>query len=208
MRNAPPSFDGERLEVLRSGLRIVALRSLGDLEAAEEAAQETLVRGLEALEQGRLENPQNPGAYFRGILRHVIADTIRQQRRTVSLEAVPEIPVSNPSSDALQHLISGEQREAVAHGMAELSPRARECLRLCFFHGLPPREVAVRLGEPASRIRKRRSRALRQMGEILLRTEGPPKGHEITRTDTREARESEPAEAKEPGRKIETRSDL
>jgi len=204
MRNAPPSLDGEKLNVLRSGLRIVALRSLGDLDAAEEAAQETLVRGLEALEENRLDHPENPGAYFRGILRHVIADMIRQQKRVVSLETVPEYPDKNPSSNALHCLISEEQKAAVDQVLAELSPRSRECLHLCFFQGLPPREIAVRLGEPATRIRKRRSRALKQIRVLLqqeTRTEG---GHETGSGGTKGLRNTVNRGADGPGSRDET----
>ena len=204
MRDSPPALDGEGLEVLRSGLRIVALRSLGDLEAAEEAAQEALVRGLEAIDKGRLNHPENPGAYFRGILRHVIADTVRRQRRTVSLEKVPETPDLSPSSDALQLLISEEQKVLVDQMMAELSPQARECLRLSFFRGLSPREIALRLGEPAARIRKRRSRALQKIREAIQQGAGSEEGHETERQSTREARVSQIVEASGPGSKIES----
>ena len=188
MPNARPRLDDKTLNLLRSGLRIVALRSLDDPEAAEEAVQEALARGLKAVEEGRLNNPESLGAYFRGIVRHVIADTIRHGKRTVSLEGLPEIPDRNPSSNALQHLISEEQQTAVARVMAELTPQARECLHLSFFDGLPPREVAARLGEPPGRIRKRRSRALKKIREILLDGTGSGGGHEKRPSDTYQKR--------------------
>ena len=64
----------EAVEQLRLGLRIMALRALGDPEAAEEAVQETLVRALEALREGRPRDPEKLGAFVRGIARHVIAE--------------------------------------------------------------------------------------------------------------------------------------
>lgn len=204
MRSAPPRLDRETLDVLRSGLRIVALRSLGDLEAAEEAAQETLVRGLEALEADRLHNPENPGAYFRGILRHVIADTLKHRKRTVSLERLPDYPDPDPSSDALLRLISEEQKAKVVRVLAELSPQARECLRLSFFQGLPPREVALRLGEPSFRIRKRRSRALKQIRKILEQGEDAGRCHESDARTTEEVGENVNGVARNPGSGDET----
>jgi RNA polymerase sigma-70 factor (ECF subfamily) len=192
-------LDDRTLNLLRSGLRIVALRSLDDPDAADEAVQEALVRGLEALEEGRLSNPENLGAYFRGIIRHVIADTLRQRRRTISLERLPEFPDENPSSNALHRLISEEQITAVARVMAELSPQARECLHLSFFQGLPPREVAARLGEPSSRIRQRRSRALKKIREVLLDGKGAGGGHETGPRDTLLKRAWTQEESPSPG---------
>jgi RNA polymerase sigma factor (sigma-70 family) len=204
MPERTPVLADEELTVLRSGLRIVALRSLGDPEAAEEAAQETIVRGLEALENDRLDDPENPGAYFRGILRHVIADTLRHRRRVISLEGAEDLPDPNPTSDALHALISKEQKEAVVRVLTELSPRARECLHLCFYVGLPPREVAVRLGEPGPRIRKRRSRALKQIREILLREAGPVESHESSRPPTRKGKRTVTDAGRSPGSGDET----
>jgi len=177
-------LDDRTLNLLRSGLRIVALRSLDDPEAADEAVQEALVRGLEAVKEGRLNNPENVGAYFRGIIRHVIADTLKQRGRTISLERLPEFADENPSSNALHRLISEEQKAAVARVLAALSPPARECLYLSFFQGLPPREVAAHLGEPPSRIRKRRSRALKKIREILVDGTGAGGSHETGPRDT------------------------
>jgi len=184
MRETPGQLDDHTVEVLRSGLRIVALRALGDADAAEEVAQETLVRGLEALGKGRVQRPDNLGAYLRGILRHVIADTIRNRSQTVSLETLPEPTDKHPGSDALATLITREQQAEVARLMAELSPKARECLMLCIFHGLPPREVAARLGEPAARIRKRRSRAIEKIRAILKDGKRDEERHETRKKGT------------------------
>ncbi len=184
MPEPQPRLEDKALNLLRSGLRIVALRSLDDPEAADEAVQEAMVRGLEAVEESRLNNPENVGAYFRGVLRHVIADTLRQKTRSISLERLPELPDENPSSNALHRLISEEQKEAVTRILAALSPPDRECLYLSFFQGLPPREVAARLGEPPGRIRKRRSRALKKIRKILLDGRGAGKSHETGPRDT------------------------
>ena len=106
---APQQLDPVALERLRFGLRLIALRSLSDAEAAEEVVQETLTRGLEALENGQLDDPHKMGAYFRGICHHVIVDMIRARQRTTSLDTLPEISNGDSSADALQTLISVEQ---------------------------------------------------------------------------------------------------
>ena len=184
MADAPQRIDPETLERLRTGLRLIALRSLSDAEAAEEVVQETLARGLEALDNGRLIDPDKLGAYFRGICHHVIVDTIRARQRTTRLDAMPERAYGNPSRDALHTLISEEQKARVVRALMELSPMSRECLRLSFYEGLKPAEVAARLGEPGPRVRKRRSRALQRLREVFFEQTGSIGGHKTEESST------------------------
>lgn len=192
MSNAPQRLDAETLDRLSAGLRFIALRSLGDAEAAEEVVQETLARGLVALEDGRLDDPSKLGAYFRGICHHVIVDTIRARQRTTSFDGLPDPPDGNPSNDALHTLISKEQKARVVRALRELPPAARECLRLSFYEGLKPAEVAARLGEPGPRIRKRRSRALQQLREAFLDQTGSVGGHNTADSPTLEQEVTSP----------------
>lgn len=193
LTNAPQQLDPEKLERLRCGLRLIALRSLSDADTAEDVVQETLARGLEALRDGRLHDPTKLGAYFRGICHHVIVDTIRARRRTTSLEILPERSDGGPAADALHTLISEEQKARVIRALRELSPVSRECLRLSFYEGLKPAEVAARLGEPGPRIRKRRSRALRHLREVFLEQDEKIGSHENPSSSTtkREGRKPE-----------------
>ena len=159
LTSATSGLGPDELERLRAGLEILALRSLRDREAAEEAVQETLTRAVEASKQGRIKNPEKLGAFVRGIARNVIADMIRARKHTTGLEALARTP-SDPDSDALSLIISKQQREQLRVALADLSATDQEILHLSFFEGLTPAEIADRLNEPAERIRKRKSRAL------------------------------------------------
>lgn len=158
-----PQLDPETIDRLRNGLRFIALRSLSDPDAAEEVVQETLARGLEGLRNGRPSDPAKIGAYLRGICRHVIVDTIRSRQRTAGLDSLQYRTNEYPHADALHVLISEEEKERVASALAQLPVASRECLRLSFYEGLKPAEIAERLGEPGPRIRKRLSRALEKL---------------------------------------------
>ena len=161
------------LERLRPGLQILALRSLGSMAAAEEAAQETLTRALVALQNGQPRDLDKIPAFVSGIARHVIADACRARTKEVPLDAMPE-PAAAPV-DALAALISTAEQEAVHAALAQLSSAERELLRLAFFEGLTPGDIAARLGQPAERIRKRKSRALERLRAAFL---GAGSGHE------------------------------
>jgi len=184
MHDAPHQLDPETLARLHSGLRFIALRSLSDADAADEVVQETLARGLKALENGRLDDPGKLGAYFRGICHHVVVDTIRSRQRTTNLDSLPDRTDGNSVGDALQTLISEEQKARVVRALRELSPASRECLRLSFYEGLKPAEVAARLGEPGPRIRKRRSRALQSLREAFFEQTGTADSHEMRESPT------------------------
>ena len=92
----------EVLERLRLGLQIMALRALRDPDAAEEAVQETLVRALEALRDGRPSNPEKLGAFVRGIARHVIADTHRARQSSARQQPLSDGGPATSGDDPLR----------------------------------------------------------------------------------------------------------
>lgn len=166
--SSPPwSLASEQLERLRAGLQLFALRSLGDKDAAEEVAQETLARTLAAIREGKIDDPSNVPAFARGVARHVIVDLLRAGDRTESLDSLLESANLN-ESDPLELAVSSDEDRRVQAALAQLDPADRELLRLSFFDGLTPLQIASLTGEPAERIRKRKSRALDRLREAFL----------------------------------------
>lgn len=173
------------LERLRSGLLIMATRALGDPVAAEEVAQETLVRLLTALAEGRSpDGPGGLGAYAHGIAKHVIADRHRRHERHPTQPMPSEngpAAVRDGTADPLTRLISAEERDRVRRALRRLSAEDREVLRLSFFEGLRPAEIASARGEPPPRVRKRKERALERLRRAFF---GPASCHEEDRSAT------------------------
>jgi RNA polymerase sigma-70 factor (ECF subfamily) len=159
----------------------MALRALGNADAAEEAAQEALARALAALANGRAREIQNLGAFVHGIARHVIADVQRGGKRLVGAEVLANQPDPASTQDALGRAVAAEERECVRAALRRLSSGDREILHLSFYEGLTPAEVADRLGEPALRVRKRKSRALERLRRVFL---GATSGHDATAGST------------------------
>jgi RNA polymerase sigma factor (sigma-70 family) len=159
------SLDEQDVGLLANGVRIIALRSLGDPDAAQDVAQETIARALRAIAAGRLRDRRAIGGFVRGIARHVIADELRQRHRTVALD--PELSIPSGEADPLDALVHAEQVAAVHDAMQRLSPGDRRIIELSFVDGLTPAAVAERLREPPVRIRKRKSRALERLREAL-----------------------------------------
>ena len=176
----------EGLESLRPGLHLLAVRALGTSDAAEEAVQETLARAVTALARDQLADPAKLPAFVAGIARHVIVDMQRARYRSVSLESLPVAALPSYHPDALTALVLAEERARVRAALVSLSESDRDLLGLCYVDGLAPTEIAERTGEPAERIRKRKSRALDRLREAFHGA-GAAR-HADARLPTREAR--------------------
>jgi len=149
------------LELLRSGIRLMALRAIGDPDVADEVAQETMARAVEVLRCP--EKTDSLGAYVAGIARHVIADHFRSKARTVSLEDVAQETLLDDVADPLAVLCSAGELKQVREALTTLSHDDRELVHLVYFDGLTPTELAQRMGVPPERIRQRKLRALQRL---------------------------------------------
>ena len=174
-----PALDVD-LELLRSGIRLMALRAGLDSDAADDVAQESMARAMDVFRNP--ERTANIGAYVAGIGRHVIADHFRVKSRTVSIHAVDSDTLRHDGVDALSALCAESDVVRVRDALAELADDDRELLRLCYFEGLTPSEVAARLGVPPERIRQRKLRALLRLRAAF--DDSTPAGHARSTTAT------------------------
>jgi len=162
---APPDPAALLPHAVQSGLLIVAVRTLGDMEEARDVVQETMARALESIRGDRLPPGVPLEAFVYGIARHVLADVQRRRVRERGARGDPaDLPA--PGLSALEVLVCAEERETMARALASLPADDRELLEQCFVHGERVAAIAARLGEPADRIRKRKSRALERLRQL------------------------------------------
>jgi len=174
-----PSADGSAPDVamnglfptIARGLEIVAVRALGNADEARDAVQETLARALAAVRSDRIPPGVALEGYVYGIARHVIADVHRRRARDGDPTMDPGA-LHAPDPSPLDALIQHEERDMVARVLATLPVADRELLERCFVRGERVAAIAARMGEPADRIRKRKSRALERVREVLSRSAG------------------------------------
>ncbi len=157
-RSTAPDTD---IEILRSGILLMALRVLGDADLAEEVAQETLSRAVAVVRAPG--TTASLGAYVAGIARHVIADHFRARDRIAAMTTAAFEAVRDERPDALADLCTDEEARRVRTALGALNAGDGEIIALCYFHDLTPTEVAKRLGVPAERIRQRKLRALQRL---------------------------------------------
>lgn len=157
------------LEVrFRRRVLAIALWRLGDRSAAEDVAQETLKRVLEALRERRIENLEALPAFVYQTARHVLLQRQRKtSREEKALRRFGWNQAASESEPALGALIDAERRQRVQEAMTRLGDGDRHLLRLLYYEELDPRSVAERLGLTNGALRVRRHRALKRLGLLL-----------------------------------------
>ena len=155
----------------RERLRIFAARRLADASEAEDVAQETLRRAVEALRAGRVENLAALPAFLFQTATHVCLHRSRSAgRESRALRGLAEVSAAGgelAEGDALDGLVREERRAEVRAAVDRLPAADREVLRLAFDDGLDAAEIGRRLGTSPGAIRVRKHRALHRLAEML-----------------------------------------
>ncbi len=180
----PPADTGLLLEHLfrRQAGRMVAhfTRLLGpaNLELAEEAVQEALLRALEIWPYSGV--PENPPAWLFRVAHHAAIDALRRGRRSLSLDSGESAPaglhtlVSPPEDPQLEEeLRDDELRMIFMCCHPEISPEAAVALSLKTVGGFSVREIARAFLAEEAAIAQRLVRAKRQIRERHLTLELP-----------------------------------
>lgn len=157
----------------------VALRMLGEEDAAEDAVQNALVlafRGLKHYRGGSFD------FWLLRILKNVCYDELRRlkRQRTCALEPwlydddENESPawLADPSQDLQQHSEQAELEQAVQSALMRLPPDYRMVLTLVDIEGLDYAEAALVLRVPLGTVKSRLARARLRLRAALQRQPG------------------------------------
>ena len=140
-----------------------------DVEA-DDVAQEALTRSL-----GRLPaDPRRTRPWLVRTVRNVARRGWRDEARRGRRERTAARPEGTEGPVDL--LIREETLRAVVDALATLDPAHRAVVLLRHYDGLPPRDIAARLGEPVETVKSRLKRAHERLREQLDRAERPGKG--------------------------------
>ena len=157
------SFD-EIMVLYQKRVFCTALRILGHVEDAQDAAQEVFLRLYKYIERVDQNRPLLPWLYR--VTVNVCHDIARKRNRTESLsDAVAEaIPVHAADGAA--------ERQWIAEGLKSLPEKERAAIVLCDIEGLSTGEVAHILGSSETTVRSQISRGrikLKEFRDRLLR---------------------------------------
>lgn len=157
------------MERFRERLRLFAARRLDDPASAEDVAQETLSRVLDALRQDRVHTPAALPAFVfqtaRNVCRQHHRSTGRERRAFHRFRHWREATVSR--RDPLLQLVGHERRQRVRRALQRLGERDREILRMSYYEDVDTVDVARRLEITPGAVRVRRHRALKRLRGLL-----------------------------------------
>lgn len=133
-------------------------------DSIDDVVNEVLAAVVLAVRERRVREPDRLGAFVHGVTRNAISNWARaaaRARRDWEIEtlAPPETP------DPLRLLLDSETRTAVRSCLEELREEDRRVLRLAYWQGLTPAEVAEELDIAANVARQRLWRARERFKE-------------------------------------------
>lgn len=147
-------------------VELYGLRHLGSRAAAQDLVQEVLMRALEAIRAGRLENPSLLASFVLGTCRNVTWDRRRGEQRQRKLGEASDVeaavqPPALTSSDVMR-----------LYGcLGQLAEREALIIRMSFLEDREPEEIGARLGLSLGNVRVIRHRALGKLS-LCLNPEG------------------------------------
>jgi RNA polymerase sigma-70 factor (ECF subfamily) len=150
-------------------LRLFSARRLGDVALAEDVAQETLRRVVEAHRAGRIRDRAALPAFVFETARHICQQQARSEGREARALARLGQGAREESRrpDALVALIVAERRFAVRQALGRLSPEERLLLAGFYYEQVEAEELARRLGITPGAVRVRKHRALKRLAQLL-----------------------------------------
>jgi RNA polymerase sigma-70 factor (ECF subfamily) len=142
----------------------VALRILGSVEDAQDAAQDVFLRLHRSL--NRIDEDRGLGAWLYRVTVNICTDALRTRRKVIPIEDVA--PVS-PELTPLAHSEQRETRQRVTDALARLPEKERAAVVLREIEGLSTSEVAAILGTSEGTVRAQISMARTKLRKWLQR---------------------------------------
>ena len=162
LRGGSPSAAGLLDHLYREAIVRLAWGYLGNLDDAEDAAQEIF---LKVLETDQVPERFRPWLY-RVARNHCLNYRRARGRRRDRAHLVtdPSLAIGGPG--VLTQLVAGEEQADVVERIAALSAEQQEVLRLRYAEGLPRKEVAEVLGLPESVVKSRLFEAVKRLHQV------------------------------------------
>jgi len=145
-------------------------RRIGDLEAARDIVQESLLRLC------RADPPPGEGhlrPWLYRVSRNLAIDHLRKEGRMQSLKQTDGILDASSGHAPAHGAQQADERSRLARCVSELSPRQQEVVRLRFQDALSYREIAVVTGASVSHVGVLLHQAMSALRGRLAAVEGP-----------------------------------
>lgn len=147
----------------------VALKMLGDREAAEEAVQEIFWRIWQR--SGSFDSSRAFAPWLFGIAHNYCIDELRRRRvRPQQVYEDDDRPILSEipdEADVGETAVLSDQRRLVREALDQLPEEQRQALLLAYFGGLTQQEIAAQLGNPLGTVKTRMRLGLQKLRSLL-----------------------------------------
>ncbi len=151
-----------------------ARHMVGDFQAAEDIAQESLLKAFTHL--GRIGEPEKFSTWLYSITRHLCLDRIRARRPAVSVEALADDGVEISDKGAVsprERVETGEMHRRVLGEIGRLRADYREILLMKHVYEFSYKQIGETVGLSVSAVGEKLSRVRQMLRERLAE---PPAG--------------------------------
>ncbi len=161
--------DYERLvEAFQDRLVRYAFRRLGNLQDAEDVAQEVLVRAYGSREERR--QVLCVSAYLYRMASNGCTDHLRMRgRRNISTEEMQDMQLPSRQPDGLQEATAAEELRRIEALLHRIPARHAEVVRLRVLDELHLNEIAEVIGRPLPTVKSRLRYGLEKLRKIVVR---------------------------------------
>lgn len=133
----------------------------GDLQAAEDVVQETMLRGWQHADE---LSPEHAGRWLHTVARNIAISTYHRRRRARPREVPLDDSPGPAADDGLDRI---DDALLIATALNSLGARHRAVIVELFYHRRPVAEVAALLAVPEGTVRSRCFYALRALRKAL-----------------------------------------
>jgi len=155
---------GNLIELYQNRVYNLCYRMLGNIEEAEDAAQETFWRACQNLR--RYDPNRSFPTWLLSIAAHYCIDQQRRKRLpTFDLDGLTEEIIPDASPTPEKAACQSEEEGQLLHLMNQLGPQDRAALVLRYWYDFSDEEIAQTLSLSVSAVKSRLFRARRQLAE-------------------------------------------
>jgi RNA polymerase sigma-70 factor (ECF subfamily) len=164
IRAGDPSAEDELVRVFRQRVFSMLLARTRNPEDARELTQDVMFSVLRALRDGRVREVEKLTAFVHGTARNVGNNYLRcQSQRPAAVPISSEMLLVDPADEAE----ISDRLSLVHRALGRLDLDDRRILLMTLVEGLKPGEIASKLSLNPETVRKRKSRALKQVIELI-----------------------------------------
>jgi RNA polymerase sigma-70 factor (ECF subfamily) len=142
-------------------------RMLGNVEEAEDAAQETFLRAYRSIK--RYDNSRPFPTWLMSIAAHYCIDQMRKRRMKITpIDDLGYLELSDDSPGPELAMSRGEEQRMVRNLLNELSPVDRAAVVMYYWYDFSYEEIAGALSLTESAVKSRLHRARRDMAQMIM----------------------------------------